>query len=60
VRPEFRRHPDRLGRLLMWSGFSTSRGTGPRSRRGAVRVDNAAEPDGTNLLWESLGHDSLA
>jgi arginine N-succinyltransferase len=56
VRPEFRRHPDRLGRLLMAVRFLYI------ARHRAVFRDDVLselmpplEADGTSLLWESLG-----
>jgi arginine N-succinyltransferase len=56
VRPEFRRHPDRLGRLLMSVRFLYI-----ARHRAAFRDEVLSElmpplePDGTSLLWESLG-----
>jgi arginine N-succinyltransferase len=56
VRPEFRRHPDRIGRLLMSVRFLYI-----ARHRAAFRDDVLSElmpplePDGTSLLWESLG-----
>ena len=56
VRPEFRRHPDRLGRLLMSVRFLYI-----ARHRSAFRDEVLSElmpplePDGTSLLWESLG-----
>jgi len=56
VRPDFRRHPDRIGRLLMSVRFLYI------ARHRAVFRDEVLselmpplEPDGTSLLWESLG-----
>jgi arginine N-succinyltransferase len=56
VRPEFRRHPDRLGRLLMSVRFLYI------ARHRSVFRDEVLselmpplERDGTSLLWESLG-----
>ena len=56
VRPEFRRHPERLGRLLMSVRFLYI-----ARHRAAFRDEVLSElmpplePDGTSLLWESLG-----
>ena len=56
VLPEFRRHPDRLGRLLMSVRFLYI-----ARHRTAFRDEVLSElmpplePDGTSLLWESLG-----
>ena len=56
VRPEFRRHPERLGRLLMSVRFLYI-----ARHRDAFRDEVLSElmpplePDGTSLLWESLG-----
>ena len=56
VRPEFRRHPDRLGRLLIAVRFLYI-----ARHRAAFRDEVLSElmpplePDGTSLLWESLG-----
>jgi arginine N-succinyltransferase len=56
VRPEFRRHPDRLGRLLMSVRFLYI-----ARHRAAFRDEVLSElmppleADGTSLLWESLG-----
>src|SRR4051812_8446282 len=56
VRPEFRRHPDRLGRLLMSVRFLYI-----ARHREAFRDEVLSElmppleADGTSLLWESLG-----
>jgi hypothetical protein len=56
VLPEFRRHPDRLGRLLMSVRFLYI-----ARHRAAFRDEVLSElmpplePDGTSLLWESLG-----
>jgi len=54
--PEFRRHPERLGRLLMSVRFVYI------ARHRAVFRDDVLsellpplEPNGTSLLWESLG-----
>jgi arginine N-succinyltransferase len=56
VRPEFRRHPERLGRLLSFVRFVYL------ARHRSVFRDEVLselmpplEPDGTSLLWESLG-----
>ena len=56
VRPEFRRHPERLGRLLMSIRFLYI-----ARHRAAFRDEVLSElmpplePNGTSLLWESLG-----
>ena len=56
VRPEFRRHPERLGRLLMSIRFLYI-----ARHRTAFRDEVLSElmppleADGTSLLWESLG-----
>jgi arginine N-succinyltransferase len=56
VLPEFRRHPGRLGRLLMSVRFLYI-----ARHRGAFRDEVLSElmpplePDGTSVLWESLG-----
>jgi arginine N-succinyltransferase len=56
VRPEFRRHPDRFGRLLMSVRFLYI-----ARHRTAFRDEVLSElmpplePDRTSLLWESLG-----
>ena len=56
VRPEFRGHPERLGRLLMSVRFVYI-----ARHRTVFRDDILSElmpplePDGTSLLWESLG-----
>ena len=56
VRPEFRRHPERLGRLLMSVRFLYI-----ARHRAAFRDEVLSElmppleADGTSLLWESLG-----
>src|SRR5690349_5015924 len=56
VRPEFRRHPERLGRLLMSVRFLYI-----ARHRAAFRDEELSElmpplePAGTSLLWESLG-----
>src|SRR4029079_8609134 len=56
VRPEFRRHPERLGRLLMSIRFLYI-----ARHRAAFRGEVLSElmppleADGTSLLWESLG-----
>jgi arginine N-succinyltransferase len=57
VLPEFRRHPERIGRLLMSVRFLYI-----ARHRAAFRDDVLSElmpplePDGASLLWESLGH----
>jgi arginine N-succinyltransferase len=56
VRPEFRRNPERLGRLLSFVRFLYL-----ARHRSAFRDEVLSElmpplePDGTSLLWESLG-----
>jgi arginine N-succinyltransferase len=56
VRPEFRRHPERLGTLLSFARFLYI-----ASRRNVFRDEVVSElmpplePDGTSLLWEALG-----
>jgi arginine N-succinyltransferase len=56
VRPEFRRNPERLGRLLSFVRFVYL-----ARHRAAFRDEVLSElmppiePDGTSLLWESLG-----
>src|SRR6188768_4325327 len=56
VRPDFRRHPERIGRLLMSVRFLYI-----ARHRAAFRDEVLSElmpplePDGTSLLWESLG-----
>ena len=56
LRPEFRRHPERLGRSLAYVRFLYL------ARHRALFRDEVLselmpplEPDGTSLLWESLG-----
>jgi len=56
VRPEFRRHPDRLGRLLMSVRFLYIARHRPAFRDEVLsELMPPLEPDGTSLLWESLG-----
>jgi arginine N-succinyltransferase len=57
LRPEFRRHPERLGRSLAYVRFLYL------ARHRSLFRDEVLselmpplEPDGTSLLWESLGH----
>jgi arginine N-succinyltransferase len=56
VRPEFRRHPERLGRLLMSVRFLYIARHRPAFRDEVLsELMPPLEPDGTSLLWESLG-----
>ena len=56
VRPEFRRHPDRLGRLLMSVRFLYIARHRPAFRDEVLsELMPPLEPDGTSMLWESLG-----
>jgi arginine N-succinyltransferase len=56
LRPEYRRHPERLGRLLSYVRFVYM-----GLHRALFREDVLSElmpplePDGTSLLWESVG-----
>jgi arginine N-succinyltransferase len=56
VRPEFRRHPDRLGRLLTSVRFLYIARHRPAFCDEVLsELMPPLEPDGTSLLWESLG-----
>ena len=56
VRPEFRRHPERLGRLLMSVRFLYIARHRPAFRDEVLsELMPPLEADGTSLLWESLG-----
>ena len=56
VRPEFRRHPERLGRLLAYVRFLYMARHRPAFRDEVLsELMPPLEPDGTSLLWESLG-----
>ena len=56
VLPELRRHPERLGRLLMSIRFLYIARHRPSFRDEVLsELMPPLEPDGTSLLWESLG-----
>jgi arginine N-succinyltransferase len=56
VRPEYRRHPERLGRLLMSVRFLYIARHRPGFRDEVLsELMPPLEADGTSLLWESLG-----
>jgi arginine N-succinyltransferase len=56
VRPEFRRHPDKLGRMLASVRFLyLARHRGQFRDEVLSELMPPLEPDGTSLLWESLG-----
>jgi arginine N-succinyltransferase len=56
VRPEYRRHPERLGRLLASVRFLyIARHRGQFRDEVLSELMPPLEPDGTSLLWESLG-----
>jgi arginine N-succinyltransferase len=56
VRPEFRRHPERLGRLLSFVRFLyLARHRSSFRDEVLSELMPPLEPDGTSLLWESLG-----
>ena len=56
LRPEFRRHPERLGRSLAFVRFLyLARHRGLFRDEVLSELMPPLEPDGTSLLWESLG-----
>jgi arginine N-succinyltransferase len=56
VRPEFRRHPEKLGRLLASVRFLyLARHRGQFRDEVLSELMPPLEPDGTSLLWEALG-----
>jgi arginine N-succinyltransferase len=56
LRPEFRRHPERLGRSLAYVRFLYLARHRPLFRDEVLsELMPPLEPDGTSLLWESLG-----
>ena len=57
LRPELRRHPLRLGRLLSFIRFLyLARHRGWFRDEVLSELMPPLEPDGTSLLWEALGH----
>ena len=57
LRPEFRRHPERLGRSLASVRFLyLARHRSLFRDQVLSELMPPLEPDGTSLLWESLGH----
>jgi len=56
LRPELRRHPARLGKLLSWVRFMFLAANRPLFREEILsELMPPLEPDGTSLLWEALG-----